>query len=194
LLNPALETDLLKAKGKAYGIEGSLHKNTGRLTGQVSYTYSRTFTAVQTSFASEQVNNGQYYPAHFDRPHNLALSTLWDLKKGWTLAGNFVYITGRPATYPDGNYIFNNTTVVDYSRRNADRIPNYHRLDASFTKDTRKSKDQKKYSLWVVSFYNLYARKNPYSIYFNRYFDRTKAYRLSVFGTIIPSVTWNFNF
>ncbi|CAA9289526.1 MAG: TonB-dependent receptor [uncultured Adhaeribacter sp.] len=194
LLNPALETDLLKAKGKAYGIEGSLHKNTGRLTGQISYTYSRTFTAVQTSFAAEQVNNGEYYPSHFDRPHNLAVSTLWDLKKGWTLAGNFVYITGRPATYPDGNYIFNNTTVVDYSRRNADRIPDYHRLDASLTKDTRKSKDQEKYSLWVVSLYNVYARKNPYSIFFTRYFDRTKAYRLSVFGTIIPSVTWNFNF
>ncbi|QNF33053.1 carboxypeptidase-like regulatory domain-containing protein [Adhaeribacter swui] len=194
LLNPTIETDLLPGKGKAYGVELSVHKNTGRLTGQGSYTFSRSLVALQTPYAIEQVNNGHYFPATFDRPHNLALSGLYLLSKGWTLATNFVYTTGRPATYPDGKYILNEVPVVNYSRRNADRIPDYHRLDVSFTKDTRKTKNQEKYQLWVVSFYNLYARKNPYSIYFTNDRSLTKSYKLSVFGTIIPSLTWNFNF
>lgn len=194
LLNRSIETDLLAGKGKAYGMEVSVHKNIGRLTGQASYTYSRSLVALQTPYATEQVNQGKYFPSTFDRPHNLALSGLYTLSKGWTFATNFVYITGRPATYPDGKYLLNEVPVVNYSRRNADRIPDYHRMDISFTKDTRKTKNQEKYQLWVVSFYNLYARKNPYSIYFTNESTRTKSYRLAVFGTIIPSVTWNFYF
>ncbi|WP_115375680.1 TonB-dependent receptor [Adhaeribacter pallidiroseus] len=194
LLNPSIETDLLPGKGKAYGVELSVHKNSGRLTGQASYTFSRSLVALQSPFAIEQVNQGDYFPSTFDRPHNLALSSLYDLGKGWTFATNFIYITGRPATYPDGKYILNEVPVVNYSRRNADRIPDYHRLDVSFTKDTRKTKDQERYQLWIVSFYNLYARKNPYSIYFTNDSSWTRSYRLAVFGTIIPSLTWNFNF
>ncbi|KAA5547823.1 TonB-dependent receptor [Adhaeribacter rhizoryzae] len=194
LLNPNIETDLLPGKGKAYGLELSAHKNAGRLTGQVSYTFSRSLVAVQTPYAIEQVNKGKYFPSTYDRPHNLALSGLYLLPKGWTFAANFVYTSGRPATYPDGKYILNEVPVVNYSRRNADRIPDYHRLDVSFTKDTRKTKVQERYNLWVVSFYNLYARKNPYSVYFTNDRSLTKAYQLSVFGTIIPSLTWNFYF
>lgn len=194
LLNPTLETDLLRAKGKAYGVELSIHKSKGKFTGQFSYTYSRSLVAVQTQFPIERVNDGVYFPSNFDRPNNLALSGQWQLNKGWTLASNFVYTTGRPATYPDGKYVLNSTPVVNYSKRNADRIPDYHRLDVSFSKDTRQTKNQQRYSMWVISFYNLYARKNPYSIYFTNYNNRTRSYRLSVFGTIIPSLTWNFYF
>lgn len=194
LLNPHLETELLPGKGRAYGVEGSLHKLKGRFTGQAAYTYSRSWVALQTPYAQEQVNNGSYFPASFDRPHNLALTGGWDLRKGWTLASNFVYTSGRPATYPDGKYLFNGVPVVHYSRRNADRIPDYHRLDVSFTKDTRRTKDQPSYQLWVVSLYNVYARKNPYSIYFTSDQSVTRSYRLAVFGALIPSLTWNFYF
>lgn len=194
LLNPTIETDLVSAKGKAYGVELNVQKTRGILTGQVSYTYSRTFARVVSAFPSEQVNHGDWYPSTVDRPHNLAISTQWKWKKGWTFGANLVYTSGRPITYPDGTYRLNDVIVQDYSGRNLDRIPDYHRADISFTKDTRQTTDQRRYSLWSFSIYNLYARKNPYSIYFKQTGSRLVSYRLSVFGTIIPSVNWKFNF
>jgi hypothetical protein len=194
LLNPILEADLLRARGRAYGVELSLQKVTGQLTGQLGYTFSRSLIAVQTPFPLYQVNGGEYFPANFDRPHNLTISTQWQMGRGWTMGGNFVYTTGRPATYPDSRYILNNRTIIGYTRRNADRIPDYHRLDVSFSYDTRKPGDQKRYSLWVFSVYNLYARKNPYSIYFVNQNGGARSYRLAVFGMFIPSITWNWYF
>jgi hypothetical protein len=199
LLNPILESDLLPAKGKAYGVELLVQKVQGKLTGHLSYTYSRSLTAVQTPFALNQVNGGAYYPANFDRPHNATISTQWKSGRGWTIGTNFVYTTGRPATYPDSKYILANRTIIGYSKRNADRIPDYHRMDVSFSYDTRKEyidtpTSNRRYSLWVFSIYNLYARKNPYSIYFINDNSRAQANRLAVFGMFIPSITWNLYF
>ncbi len=192
LLNPALDADLLRAEGRAYGVEVSVQKTRGLLTGLVAYTYSRTLARVNTSFSRDQINGGNWYPSTFDRPHNLTIATQWKWRRGWTFGTNFVYTSGRPTTYPDGTYRLNGTKVLDYSQRNADRIPDYHRLDVSFTKDGRRTPGQRRYSNWSVSFYNVYARKNPYSIYFQRVNTTTRSYQLSVFGTIIPSVSWNF--
>jgi hypothetical protein len=192
--NPLLETALLGAIGRAYGVETSIKKNKGDFTGIISYTYSRTFTKIVTPYPIEAVNGGRWFPADFDRPHNITASVLHNLGYGFNLSGNFVYTTGRPATFPDGSYRFNNLPVINYSRRNIDRIPDYHRMDLSLSFDTRKVKEQKKYSVWVLSFYNVYARRNPYSIYFTSYNKITKTNRLSVFGSLIPSLTFNKNF
>jgi CarboxypepD_reg-like domain/TonB-dependent Receptor Plug Domain len=192
--NPLLETSLLAAIGRAYGLETSIKKNKGDFTGIISYTYSRSLTKIVTPFPIEAVNGGRWFPANYDRPHNFTASVLHNLGYGFNLSGNFVYTSGRPATYPDGSYRFNGLPVINYSRRNIDRIPDYHRMDLSLSFDTRKVKEQKKYSIWVLSFYNLYARKNPYSIYFTSYNRITRSYRLSVFGSIIPSLTFNKNF
>lgn len=194
LLNPALDADLLGAQGRAYGVEVSLQKNRGLLTGLLAYTYARTLARVQTPYARDRINNGAWYASTFDRPHNLTLATQWKWSRGWTFGTNFVFTSGRPTTYPDGTYRLNGTKVLDYSQRNADRIPAYHRLDVSFTKDGRRTPGQRRYSNWSVSFYNVYARKNPYSIYFQRVNTTTRSYQLSVFGTIIPSLSWNFNY
>ncbi|KQS24711.1 carboxypeptidase-like regulatory domain-containing protein [Dyadobacter sp. Leaf189] len=194
LLNPALETDLVPAEGKAYGVEVSVQKSKGVITGLLSYTYSRTFARVQSAFPSEQINKGDWYPATVDRPHSVTISTQWKWKKNWTFGTNFVYMTGRPITFPDGTYRLNDVVVQDYSARNLDRVPDYHRADISFTKDTRTSTDQRRYSLWSFSIYNVYARRNPYSIYFKQTGSRLVSYRLSVFGTIIPSINWKYFF
>ncbi|GAA4457878.1 TonB-dependent receptor [Nibrella saemangeumensis] len=194
LLNRTLETDLLPAKGRAYGIEFSISNSRGRLTGQFNYAYARSLVAVQTTFSELQVNRGAYYPSTIDRPHILNLQTRWALPYNWSFSANFVYSTGIPATYPDGQYLFNEEPVLNYSRRNADRVPDYHRLDVSFSKDTRRNNRQTRYSIWNLGIYNLYARKNPYSIYFTRNYGQTRSYRLAVFGTLIPSVTYNFYF
>ena len=194
ILNPKLETALVQAAGRAYGIEFGLAKNKGKLTGQVNYTYARSLIAVQTPFDALRINGGSYYPSYIDRPHTLNIQARLDLTHNWAFSTNFVYYTGVPATYPDGQYTYNNEPVQDYSRRNADRIPDYHRLDVAFSKDTRFNKAQKRYGIWTLGIYNLYAHKNPYSIYFTRYNQRTESYRLSVFGTLIPSIAYNFYF
>ena len=194
-LNPALETQLLPGQGYAYGAELSVRKNRGIITGMASYTYSRTFEKIITPFISEQVNGGAYFPANADRPHNFVLSSSINLGQGWNLSSNFVYTTGRPATFPDGSYIINGTVVANYSERNLDRLPSYNRLDIAFAYDSRRYPQQKKYSVLNFSFYNVYMRQNVYSIYFKRdSFGNLAAYRLSVLGTIIPSISWNYNF
>lgn len=193
-LNPALETQLLPAKNYAYGAELSIKKNVGIYTGSIAYTYSRTFTKVITNFPIEEVNNGDYYPGNIDRPHNFIFTTQIKLGKGWLFSSNFVYTSGRPATYPDGSYIINGTIVADYSQRNADRLPDYHRLDVAFSYDSRRYPQQRRYSVLNFSIYNVYMHKNVYSIYFKRDGAQLHAYQLSVLGTLIPSITWNFNF
>jgi CarboxypepD_reg-like domain/TonB-dependent Receptor Plug Domain len=192
--NPNLETELLAVKGIAYGIEASIQKNKGRLKGSFAYTYSRTLAQVSSDFPTEQINRGQWFPSTFDKPHNLAISVQYFISNGWTLSGNFVYASGRPATYPDRTYRLLGKTVIDYSSRNLDRIDNFHRLDASLLKDTRKTTDQKRYKTYAISLYNFYGRRNPYSVYFVRYNNSIRSYRLSVFGSIIPAFSVAYNF
>lgn len=195
LLNPYLDADLTPANGRAYGVELNIQKVKGKYTGQFSYTYSRSFVQTQGAFPEEQVNNGKEYPSNFDRPHSLSISITKQMKYGWSFQANIVYATGRPITYPDGRYIFNGTpAIVNYSDRNAERVPNYNRLDISFSKDTRKSITQKRYSVWNISIYNVLAHKNPYSIYFVNTPYGVHGYQLSVVGTVIPSLTYNFYF
>ncbi|UHG92635.1 TonB-dependent receptor [Spirosoma oryzicola] len=194
ILNPTLETALLQAAGRAYGVEFGVSSNKGRLTGQLNYTYARSLVSVQTPYDELRINNGAYYPSYIDRPHTLNVQARWAMSHNWSFSANFVYYTGVPATYPDGQYTYNGEPVQDYSRRNADRIPDYHRLDVAFSKDTRFNKAQRRYGIWTLGVYNVYAHKNPYSIYFTRFNQRTEAYRLSVFGTLIPSIAYNFYF
>jgi outer membrane receptor protein involved in Fe transport len=189
LLNPHLETELLPAVGRAYGVEVSLQKNKGRFTGNASYTWSRSVLAVRSGYVAEQVNGGAFYPSLFDKPHNLALTGQYFLGKGWTFASTFVYQTGRPITYPDGQYSYNTNLIYNYSRRNADRLPDFHRLDVSFSYDSRRNKTQRTYNILNISFYNVYARQNPYSIYFRQFINVSRAYQLAVLGTIVPSIT-----
>lgn len=193
-MNPYLDADLIEAKGKSYGLEFNIKKTKGKYTGQIAYTWSRSLIADQTSFASEQVNKGAYYPSNFDRPSNLSITGGVKLGDGWDLNFNFVYISGRPATYPDGTYVINNTVVTNYSLRNEDRLPVYDRLDFSFSHDSRRFAEQKKYTIINFSIYNAYARKNPYSVYFQRDASGLNSYELSVLGTIVPSVTLYYFF
>jgi len=193
-LNPRLETQLLPAKGYAYGVELSVRKNKGIVTGMASYTYSRTFEKIITPFIQQQVNGGAYFPGNADRPHNFVFSSSVNLGKGWNFSSNFVYTTGRPATYPDGSYIINGSIVTNYSMRNQDRLPSYNRLDIAFAYDSRRYPQQRKYSVLNFSFYNVYMRQNVYSVYFKRFGDQITAYKLSVLGSIIPSISWNYNF
>lgn len=201
LLNESLETEILSGSGLAYGVEFMLKKASGNFTGWISYTLSRTERTI------EGINNDNPFPSNWDKTHDLTAVLSYDINDRWNASANFSYMSGRPVTYPDGRYEYNGIIVPNYSNRNGARIPAYHRLDFSVTYTKPKDKSNKVFfffnkpkdwqSSWVFSLYNVYNRKNPYSIYFRQNEDnpqQTEAVQLSVFGSIIPGITYNFSF
>lgn len=193
LLNEYLETELLSGEGRAYGLELMLRKNKGKLSGWLSYTLARSERRIDSDFAEDRVNNGEYYPTDYDRTHSLSFITTYELNKRVSLSANFILSTGRPVTFPSAKYKFMGATVQDYSTRNQNRIPSYHRLDLSLT---LKGKHKHRWKgEWVFSIYNVYARRNAYSIYFvGDGTAQNEATRLSILGGLFPSVTYNFKF
>lgn len=193
LLNKYLEGDLLFGDGRAYGAEFYVKKNKGKLTGWVSYTLARTERQVQG------INNDKWFPARYDKTHNLSLVTMYELNKIWSFSANFAFSSGTPGTYPTNRFEWNGFALPHNvnDSRNAYRIPNYHRLDLSATKKNKKKLFKKGETEWVFSVYNAYNRRNPFSVFVRQNETdplKTEAVRYSVFGSIIPSVTYNFKF
>ena len=194
--NNTIETEILNGEARAYGLELMLRKNKGRFTGWLSYTLAK---SEQRSFGGNAggpgINNGNWYNAPFDRTHDISITGVYKLTDKWKFSANAIYQTGRPVTYPTGQFEYDGSSVVIYNERNADRLPAYHRLDVSATyKPNRKPNKQWK-GEWVFSIYNLYNRQNAASISFNQDYNTgvNEALRTTIFG-IIPSVTYNFKF
>jgi CarboxypepD_reg-like domain/TonB-dependent Receptor Plug Domain len=194
LLNSHIETDVINTKGKAYGIEFLLKKTSGRLNGWLSYTYSRTFLKQDDPLAGQTINNGDYYPASFDKPNNLNFIGNYRFSLRYSISMNVVYSTGRPITLPIAVFYRGNTVGLLYSERNQYRIPDYFRTDLSFTIDGNHKVKQKTHNSWSFGVYNLTARQNAYSVYYVVENGRVKGYQLSIFGTAIPFVTFNLKF
>jgi hypothetical protein len=192
-LNPLLDAGLSQGEGKAYGGELFLKKTSGKFNGWLSYTYSRSLRKFDGGEASNiLINNGEYYPATFDQPHNVSLVLNYRIGMRGFFAANFHYSTGRPITIPVSKFSYDvYLSVLNYSQRNEYRMPDYHRLDVSFTLKDKPHKLSRYRSEWVFSIFNVYGRKNAYSISFDRY---GKAEKLSVLGTVFPSITYNFSF
>lgn len=202
LINRYLETDLLTGDGRAYGLELYLQKKTGKWNGWLSYTLGRTELKV------DGINRGQWYPARYDQLHNVKVAAFYDINPKWSVSGNFVLTTGTPTTFPTSRYVVQNILIpynANDSRNNV-RLPSYHRLDLSVRiqgRQVKRNGDDKKFKTeTVISVYNVYARRNPFSIYFSQRDDRTptglsdtaEATQLAIVGTIIPSITTNFKF
>lgn len=195
LLNPTPETELLQGDGKAYGAEFMVRKNKGFLTGWASYAYSRSLLLINGPYAGEQVNNGKWFPANFDKPHQVNIVAIYRPSLTFSASFNFTYSTGRPVTAPYAKARVNGVLIPIYLDRNQQRIPDYHRLDVSFTWDKNPETSGKFWYSWVFSVYNLYARKNAYSVFYKlRSNSRSDAYKLSIFGSALPSLTYNFKF
>ena len=194
LLNENIEHDILQGKGKAYGVELLLQKKTGKLSGWIGYTYSRTFLKFDGNSPEEKINRGAYFPANYDKPHDFNIVTNYKITRRYSLSANVVYSTGRPITYPTGIYRFGNGYRINYSDRNEFRIPDYFRLDLGFNIEGSHKLKKLASSFWNFSIYNVFGRKNPYSIYFNVENDKIKGYKLSIFGAPIPTITYNFKF
>jgi hypothetical protein len=191
--NTELEGDILSGDGRAYGIELYVKKNTGKMTGWISYTIARTERQI------EGINRGAWYPTRFDRAHNLSVVSSYELTKKWSFSANFVFSTGTPATFPTDRYEIQGAVLPhnDQDARNNFRIPNYHRLDISATLTPEKNDKRKFNGEWVFSVYNVYSRRNPFSIFFEQDEDQpqvTNAVRFAVIGSFVPAVSYNFNF
>ena len=187
-VNDHLETELLPGIGRAYGLELSLRKKRGFVNGWISYTLARTERQI------EGINEGQWYPSNFDKRHDLSVITNLELNRRHSLTFNFSFSTGRPTTYPLSGYRLNNGLLIpDYSERNQVRIPNYHRLDMAYTFGKGFRRTAKVKTSWTISIYNVYGRRNPFSVFFTqRPFQRPVANRLAILGSAFPSLTLNF--
>lgn len=197
-----IETELLSGNGMAYGLELSVNKSSGKWSGWLSYAYARTFVKVSNDIAGEEINQGDWYPSNYDQPHSINLVVKRRLGERSAFSFNFTYRTGRPVTALSSNYVDRVTTVPVFSQRNEYRIPDYIRLDISFTiaeniwKGRTVDPNRRYHDSMNISFYNVLGRKNAFSVFYQRPPEAfvPKAYKLSVLGSVIPSVTYNFSF
>lgn len=196
IANNAIEQILLNGEARAYGLEVLFRKSTGRFQGWLAYTLSKSEQRTPGRTATESgINNGEWYNAAWDKTHDISITGSYELSKRWTFGANLIFQTGRPTTYPEGQYNYNGMVVPVYEARNSSRITPFHRLDLSATLTPRQKREKRWKGEWVFSIYNVYNQKNAASISFGENTDtyENEAVRLSIFG-IIPSVTYNFKF
>jgi len=188
LSSDAIEPQLRLGQGRAYGVELCVKKKTGKLTGWISYTLSRTERQING------INNGDWYAAKQDRTHDIAVVGVYKLSDKWTLSGEFVYYTGNAVTFPSGKYQVDNNIVFYYTERNGYRMPSYHRLDLGATYKLRERKHWS--SELAFSLYNAYGNQNPYMIEFRQDPNdatKTQAVQIALFR-FVPSISYNFKF
>ena len=194
--NEAIEKVILNGQLRSYGLEFLLRKNTGKLSGWIAYTLSKSEQQTPGRTADEKgINNGNWYRSPYDKLHNLAVTGSYKANKKWVYGANFTLQTGQPVTYPTGQYQYQGLVVPVYGLRNENSLPIFHHLDLSATYTPKPQKKKGWQSEWVFSVYNVYNRKNAASISFqqNDQTGNNEAVRLSIFGAV-PSVSYNFKF
>jgi hypothetical protein len=195
LLQPYPETQLLQGRSKAYGVEVMFTKKKGELTGWINYTYARTLNQVSRGVDfRNQINNGEWYRANYDRPHSFNASININQGKHHSFSFNFAYSTGRPYTAPEGFIRYQGRTFPYYDARNQYRLPAYHRLDFAWNIYRPSLKARRWQGHWTFTVYNLYGRRNAYSIFYRTERQATNPYRLQIFAAPMPSLTYNFEF
>lgn len=194
LLNEHIETDLINGNGKAYGIEILLKKDQGRFNGWLSYSLTRSLIKADSFFPEERINNGEYFLAIYDKPHDLSLLTNYRFSRRFSVSSNLTYSTGRPITYPVAKYYSRNATWLYYSLRNEYRIPDYFRWDLSMNIEGNLKSKKVLHSSWSFSVYNVTGRNNAYSVYFVSENGIINGYKLSIFAQPIYTVTYHFRF
>lgn len=189
-LNDRLETAMLPGQGRAYGLEVALRRRFGKLTGWLSYTLSRAERRVPgLGLGDPGLNDGKWYPAPYDKTHDLSLVGYYPLGRKWTVGATFVLSTGLPVTVPVSRYQYGGLLLVEYGPRNGGRLPLYHRLDIAFTRSSARTE-------WQFGLYNAYNRFNAQSLSFRQTEANPLQLELiqsSVFG-IVPSVSFTYKF
>ncbi|MBN2350179.1 MAG: TonB-dependent receptor [Bacteroidales bacterium] len=188
----SIETQTLQGDQNAYGVEVMIKKNTGKLTGWLAYSYSKSVITVNGPLIEEKINFGNSYPANYDRPHGLNLVTNIRSNRRLSMSANLVYNTGRPISYPVSVYYINDVEYVNYSSRNKYRIPDYFRIDLSINLEGNLKSEKLAHSYWMLNIYNLTGRKNAYSVFYQTENGKIKGYKMSIFGQPLITLSWNF--
>jgi hypothetical protein len=194
VLNDHIETDVFKTRGNAYGAELMVKKRSGKLNGWVSYTYSRILLKVDDANAGETINNGNYYPANYDKPHDFTMIGNYRINQRFSISLNATYSTGRPITVPIGRFYYAGSERTLYSERNTYRIPDYFRTDVSMNIEGNHKVHQRTHNSWTIGLYNATGRRNPYSVYYTSEDGVVNGYKLSIFGSAIPFINFNIRF
>ncbi len=194
--NNTIETEILNGESRAYGLEFLFRKNEGNFTGWLAYTVSKSEQrTLGDNAGGPGINNGDWYNTAFDRTHDVSLTGSYKLNDKWTFGTNLVFQTGRPVTYPNGQFEYEGLSIATYADRNSDRLPAYHRLDISATYRPNRKPNKRWKGEWVFGIYNVYNQKNAASISFGQNVETgaNEATRTAIFG-IVPSITYNFKF
>ena len=195
LLQPYPETQLLQGRSKAYGVEAMLTKKKGELTGWLNYTYARILNQTDEGASTEQnVNGGNWYRANYDRPHTVNANMTIDVDRHNSFGFTLVYSTGRPYSAPTGYVNIDGAQYPYYGARNNERLPDYHRLDFTWNIYNPGMRNRRWEGRWAFTVYNLYGRKNAYSVFFKAENNKTNAYQLRIFAAPILSLSYNFVF
>ena len=196
LMNHHLETDVIATRGKSYGIELQAKKPAGKLNGWLSYTFARSLVRQDDKGVTMPVNNGEWYPADYDRPHEVKAVLNYKFTERYSFSSNFNYATGRPTTLPAGQYydVHNQTFMPYYTDRNTCRLPDYMRLDLAYNIEPTHHLTSFLHTSFSMGVYNALARRNAYTVYYVTENGKVKGYKLSVFGTAIPYVSLNIRF
>ncbi|MEY3153201.1 MAG: hypothetical protein RLZZ333_1798 [Bacteroidota bacterium] len=187
------EEEFVFGKGWSYGTELFINKTKGKFTGWIGYTLAWTWRKFP------DLNNGNKYPAKYDRRHDLSVVGIYEVNQQWKLSSVFVYATGNATSLPEKFYLIEGVLTQQFSRINQYRLAPYHRLDLSATYIPTPKKERKWKHSWVFSIYNVYSRQNPYFLYYNQTGSafagtlQVQAKQVSLFP-VIPSVTYNFKF
>ncbi len=195
LLQQHPETELLQGVNKSYGVEFMLSKKKGEATGWLNYTWARSFNKVSEGEGfTQQINFGNWYAANYDRPHTVNAALVLNQGEHHDFSFNFTYSTGRPYTSPQGFIRFSDNVYPFYAIRNNARIPDYHRLDFAWNIYNPAMRAKRFKGNWTFTVYNLYGRANAYSIFLRSEGNVAKTYKLTVFGSPIVSLSYNFKF
>ncbi|MFZ5941111.1 MAG: TonB-dependent receptor [Bacteroidota bacterium] len=189
-----IETQVLQGTQESEGIELMVKKNTGDLTGWISYTLSRSTVLIDGEYDEQKVNNGVPFPSNFDRPHSFNLVSNYRVSRRLSFSANVVYSTGRPVTLPVAAYFNEGRPYLLYSSRNAYRIPDYFRVDFSVNLEGNLKFRKVAHSYWMLNIYNLTGRHNAYSVFYEVENGEINGYQLSIFAKPIVTLSWNFKF
>ena len=194
-MNPDLADALVPVRGKAYGVEFMINKPAGRLTGWVSYTYSRSQLQEMSDRGLQTINLGEWYNAPYDKPHEFKFAGNYALTHRFSFSLNVDYSTGRPITIPTGKYYYGGQWRLAYSERNAHRIPDYFRIDVAMNIDPGHYLKALAHASVTIGVYNVTGRKNPYSVFYKTQRNGiVNGYMLSVFATQVPYINLNILF
>jgi len=192
LTSKVVEWDVLQGNLDAYGIEFMIKKPFGKFNGWFNYSYSNSSVLVNNKVTGENINFGKRYPSNFDHPHTVNLVANFKASRRLILSGNLIYSTGRPITYPTAIYYLDGQKIFHYSNRNEYRVPDYFRIDLALKIEGNLLSKKLAHGQFILSVYNLTGRKNAYSVYFKSEEGRVAGYKMSIFGTQIFSLTYDF--